>query len=772
MIHDFSLVIQFWLWILLLTMPFIPLTNYIFKNFFDKGYLFSKTIGIVISSFILWFLSSLKIAPFERVPIFVIIIILYAGAFVLLFKIKKINKLSEILNKKDLKIFIAEEILFLIGICFWSYVRGFKPEINGLEKYMDFGFINALLKSKYMPPIDIWFAGKNINYYYYGHYICAFLTKLSGIPSSYTYNIMLATVFSFCLCLTFSIASNMTFIKEKENLKKVIIAGVVSALLVTFAGSLHTFCYTAGIHIEKSMGLFNGDIPNYFYPDATRYIGYNPDTNDKTIHEFPLYSFVVADLHGHVSDIPFVLTFVALILNFFSGKLTKKRFLMTEGLLPIFLAVFYMTNTWDYPIYLMVAGLSIMYISYKKYFSSSLSSRDILNSNIIYRSFEKYVFPPKQDFRKTNIIDIDHEILIKIIMAILYVVVNAIIVIGVSQLLSLPYSLKFKQISAGFGIPWGHHTPLYQLFVLWGYQIFFVICFILLCFRRSDEAKINKNIDAVSTIVSNKKGTSIKKGKKNINKKKININEDIDAFAIILSICAVFLIFLPEVIFVKDIYGETYERANTMFKFTYQAFMMFGILVGFIVVQLVSNIKKKNIKILYAAAYTIILVLPMMYPFYAIYQDYGSLKASNYKGLDGLVYLKDKSQDDFNIVNWLNQNVKYQTPILEANGDSYTDYGRISSITGNPTILGWYAHEWLWRGYNNELNNRLNEVQTVYQCADVNNAKKILKKYNIKYIVVGNLERTKFTTMNEANLASLGTVAYSSNNEYVIKVNE
>lgn len=772
MIHDFSLVFQFWLWILLLTVPFIPLTNYIFKNFFDKGYLFSKTIGIIISSFILWFLSSLKIAPFERVSIFVIIIILYVAVFALLFKIKKVNKLSELLNKKDLKIFIAEEILFLIGICFWSYVRGFKPEINGLEKYMDFGFINALLKSKYMPPIDIWFAGKNINYYYYGHYICAFLTKLSGIPSSYTYNIMLATVFSFCLCLTFSIASNMTFIKEKMNFKKIIIAGVVSALLVTFGGSLHTFCYTAGINIEKSIGLFNGNIPNYYYPDSTRYIGYNPDTNDKTIHEFPLYSFVVADLHGHVSDIPFVLTFIALILNFFSGELTKKRFLMTEALLPIFLAVFYMTNTWDYPIYLMVAGLSIIYIAYKKYVSSSLSSRDLLNSSIIYRTFDKYVFSSKQDPRKTNIVDIDHENLIKIILAILYVVVNAIIVIGVSLLISLPYILKFKQISSGIGIPWNHHSPLYQLFVLWGYQIFFVICFIMLCFRRADEAKMNTNIGVASNVVNNKKGSSIKKGKKPINKKKININEDIDAFAIILSICAVFLVFLPEVIFVKDIYGDTYERANTMFKFTYQSFIMFGILVGFIVVQLVCNIKEKGRKILYSAAFTIILALPMMYPFYAIYQDYGSLKASNYKGLDGVAYLKDKSQDDLNIVNWLDQNVKYQTPILEANGDSYTDYGRISSITGNPTILGWFAHEWLWRGYNNELNNRVTEVQTVYECADIDNAKKILKKYNIKYIVVGNLERTKFTGINEANLSSLGTVTYSSNDEYVIKVND
>ena len=43
------------------------------------------------------------------------------------------------------------------------------------------------------------------------------------------------------------------------------------------------------------------------------------------------------------------------------------------------------------------------------------------------------------------------------------------------------------------------------------------------------------------------------------------------------------LILLPEIVYVKDIYSGDYKRANTMFKLTYQAFIMFGICFGYII---------------------------------------------------------------------------------------------------------------------------------------------------------------------------------------------
>ena len=61
-------------------------------------------------------------------------------------------------------------------------------------KILDYGFVNSILRSGYVPPKDMWFAGGSINYYYFGHYISAFLTRLSGIATEISYNLMMATL--------------------------------------------------------------------------------------------------------------------------------------------------------------------------------------------------------------------------------------------------------------------------------------------------------------------------------------------------------------------------------------------------------------------------------------------------------------------------------------------------------------------------------------------------------------------------------------------------
>ena len=80
-------------------------------------------------------------------------------------------------------------------------------------------------------------------------------------------------------------------------------------MLVSLGGNLHSFFY--GFLSKFSEG---GD--KYWFPDATRYIGYNPETNDKTIHEFPVYSFVVSDLHAHVINMIFVITLIGCYLQY------------------------------------------------------------------------------------------------------------------------------------------------------------------------------------------------------------------------------------------------------------------------------------------------------------------------------------------------------------------------------------------------------------------------------------------------------------------------
>lgn len=66
-------------------------------------------------------------------------------------------------------------------------------------------------------------------------------------------------------------------------------------------------------------------------------------------------------------------------------------------------------------------------------------------------------------------------------------------------------------------------------------------------------------------------------------------------YGLVLVLCAMGLIFIPEIVYVRDIYEKTAPRANTMFKLTYQAYIMFGIMMAYILVSFtVTRIKRCN----------------------------------------------------------------------------------------------------------------------------------------------------------------------------------
>lgn len=64
---------------------------------------------------------------------------------------------------------------------------------------------------------------------------------------------------------------------------------------------------------------------------------------------------------------------------------------------------------------------------------------------------------------------------------------------------------------------------------------------------------------------------------------KINVS---DLYGVVLSLCAMGLILIPEIVYVRDIYEKTAPRANTMFKLTYQAYILFALMMSYILVFL------------------------------------------------------------------------------------------------------------------------------------------------------------------------------------------
>lgn len=76
-------------------------------------------------------------------------------------------------------------------------------------------------------------------------------------------------------------------------------------------------------------------------------------------------------------------------------------------------------------------------------------------------------------------------------------------------------------------------------------------------------------------------------------------------------------------------------------------------------------------------------------------------------------------------------------------------------MTGLPTVLGWYVHEWLWRNDTADLNEKSADIEKIYTSTDQSEVEELLKKYNVEYIFVGSTETEKYAdTLNEEVLNS------------------
>ncbi len=697
---DLLYLLEWWIILFSLGILFLPLTSTIFHSFFDRGYALAKILGLLLLGYTVWLAGSLQILPFTAGSIYLLF-----GLFVVTFAALIYKKRLLLLPHDKLKIFLGEEFLFIITLTFWAFVRAHEPSLHSLEKFMDFGFINSILRSTYFPPKDIWMTPLYINYYYFGHLVTAVLIKASGIYPAIGYNLMLATLFALTATASFSIGANLYYfflrlahpklITHHYLLSTTVLAGGLSAFLVAMGGNLQTIYAFFQNYPDpenplpfwtlKPMLNFAG----YWYPNATRFIPY-------TIHEFPIYSFVVADLHGHVLNIPFVLLFIALAIKVFYQRTIYFWDYLLIGLL---IGTNLMTNVLDGPIYILFFTVLLFVMN--------------LSSHSLSKAVSVTIRP-------------------------------VLLIILAGMIFSLPFWLSFAPFAQGVGVLCApqflidkgrigpllfeaNHcmrSPFWMLAILWGFPYFTLFGFIFYVLK----LKI-KNFKLHPS----------------------------DLLALTFILIATILIMIPEFFYAKDIY-PTYYRANTVFKFGYQAFIIFALTSGYMTVRIFTQAKRS---ILYSIFFFAFFFLVAIYPYFAINSFYGGLK--NYQGLNGEDYLAGLYPSDYRAILWLQQNIKGQPVILEAQGDSYTDFARVSANTGLPTVLGWPVHEWLWRGSYNEPGRRIPEVEQLYESTDLNLTKQLISEFNISYVFVGTLERQKYPNLDEAKFTTLGKVVFDYN---------
>lgn len=730
--------LTWWLMALLMGMIAMPVSGQLFRSFEDKGWLFSKVLAIAVTGFLTWFLVAGKVLKFTNASCVGVSVICGVGCIILLYR--QTQKEIECYPTGKMKLIIREELLFLLVFLLWTYLVGFRPQAYGTEKFMDYGFMQAMMRSDVLPAKDIWYSQGTINYYYGGQYFAVFLTRLTGSRVEVTYNLMRTFVAAMAFVLPFSLIRQMLGdrIKTKNtgrNKYFPTVAGVTAGVAVSIAGNGYFIVYRCLLPLINKLRGITTEV-SYWFPNATRYIGYRPvNENDKTISEFPSYSFILGDLHAHVVNVMFVLLVIGLLYAWMKETLRKDRRELTERmkaeqgdtseqlrsdvswkkhllsphliLVSILLGMFQWSNYWDFVIYFVVTGAVVLF---------------------------------------ANIIQLKG----KAVKVIKITFLQAVEVIVISYLVVLPFTIKFETMVQGVALA-QYHSMLYQLAVIWGLPVMITLLLI---------------ITVLTEVLKKKEKTSFHRFLAGI--------AIPDLFAVLAGLCAIGLVFLPEVVYVRDIYEQGYARANTMFKLTYQAYILFGLVMGYAIYRLLLISRQKVLQIL-AGLGLLLLIWTVGYFGDAVYSWFGEVwNPSEYQGLDAEGYLETDFSEDAQAIYWLKDNVEGSPVVLEANGDSYTGYERVSASTGLPTVLGWYVHEQLWRNDVEDLNQKSVDIQNIYIWNSEELVRNLLEHYDVSYIFVGSKEKEKYgDALNNTVLKSMGTVAFEDEETgtYIVAVN-
>jgi uncharacterized membrane protein len=220
----------------------------------------------------------------------------------------------------------------------------------------------------------------------------------------------------------------------------------------------------------------------------------------------------------------------------------------------------------------------------------------------------------------------------------------------------------------------------------------------------------------------------------------------------------------------KDIYSYDYRRANTVFKLSYEAFTLLTVMVGYFAVVIVRRLVYSSRRMIAVVVLIMVLYLPLTFTWLALMQRCKLPAKPRYWGMNGLAYMASVNPGDYNSAKWLQKNAPEDAIILEAEGDSYTDYARISMMSGRQTVLGWFVHEWLWRGEKNAVEARRRDIKSIYEAKNTSKAASLLRKYNVSYLAIGSLEKERYSSINLSVIMKLGKVVFRSGGTVIVKI--
>jgi len=751
-----------------------PFLRLVLPGLRDRGYPLARISGLLIWSYLAWLAGSAGI-PYSRWTIGLILLGLALVGAVLAFFQRR--ELAEEWRGRW-RYFLIVEGLFLGFFLLDLLIRLGNPDLwhpsKGGERPMDFSYLNAVIKSTVFPPYDPWFAGGYINYYYYGFVLVATPIKFLGILPSVAYNLALPTLYAMLAMGGFSLVWNLLSGSRQEESNPSFLgyrfwaAFAASAALVLIGnmgvprmiyqgfvqlGAPNMDVVSASNVFQRVGWAAQGFVkaaggqtlpygPGDWYWNPSRVI---PAPNEiEPITEFPLFTFIYSDLHAHMMALPLTLLALAWALSVLLARSRWRNWLTLVASFAfggLAIGVLRPTNTWDFPTYLALGCIALVYAIWR------------------YADVDSPRFGlPTWGLR------------------LLYAAGAVALLAGFSLLLFEPFAYWYGQAYGAVDVWQGSHTPISSYLTQWALFLFVIVSWMTWETREwlatTPVSALNKLRPYLLLIAATllslfgfiamliARGASV-----------ALLALPVAAWAAVLMLrpglpdakrAILFMVgtalFLTVVVEVVVLRGDI-ARMNTVFKFYLQVWVLLGMSAAAALGWLLPETPKwtlgwrtlwETTGIVLVAGASLFLVMggmdkvrdrwvsaaphsldSMAYMPYAQYGDQGVNLVLKY---------------DYDAIRWMQQTVQGSPVIVEANCVEYHWCTRFTIYTGLPGVLGWNWHQRQQRAVvpSEWVTDRLVQIDQFYTTTDPAAARAFLDQYGVSYIIVGGLERAHY----------------------------
>ena len=866
---DLFAAFRWWLVLMMLGAAATPLAFTLLQRLPDKGYAFSKMLGLLLVSYLFWLLGSLGVVGNNLGGILLALGGLLAASLWAYRHAPRPGLLPWLRDNK--RYILITEGVFLLIFALWTWVRAQNPAIVATEKPMEFAFLNAVGRSDTFPPLDPWLSGFAISYYYFGYVMTSVLARLAAVPEAIAFNLAIAWLTAGSALGAYGLVYNLIAAGRRaagENVARLQRAavglGLVAAIALPLAGNLQ-------IVLEALHGYGIGPAGFWAWVDV-RDINTPPDPatppryegsgwwwwrSSRVIHEyhlsgraeeglepiaeFPGFSFVLGDMHPHVLALPFAFVSLAVALAWWRrsdgqeddpplsagntwqqvGFINRYRLLISEIGLPLLaltvvvLGGLSFLNTWDVLIHLFVVVGAFVLSQWQR--TGRWDNRFLTQAAMVglllgvaaallylpfYIGFRSQAGPPfllpmfMRPTRLTHYVIIFGMSLWSILILLGTLVAQQqrrrwrlalfsaaglvggllllMLFLGWVVAISAEGSDRVLSMATELGLALPPRLPDSPLLaqVGWGTQALLALIPAGLAARLQYPALTLLLATLAGLIVmvwagllqrdvAEETGERVPAGDSptptETTARRLPPAQTALPFVLLLIFTGVLLTLGPEFVYLRDNFGL---RINTIFKFYYQTWVMFGVAALFALDYLWHRARTSGI--VAAAGYALLLAGALLFPLYAV-----NSRAQEYAEpptLNGMAQLSVYNPDEYDAIMWLRENVSGPAVILEAVGGQYSNFGRISAHTGLPTVLGWAGHEYQWRGSSTpEPGLRTPAVQQVYAEPDWEQTAEILDRYNVQFVYLGPLEIATYGSEGLDKLASRLAVAYANN---------